>query len=119
MPETQETWVHSLGREDSLEEEMTTHLSLLAWKIPWTEELGGILSMRSQRVRHNLVTGTHMYPLEKCLFRFHLFIFVFITLGGRSKKKIFCDLYQRVFLPIFSCKNFKVFGLIFRSLIHF
>ena len=37
----QETWVPSLGREDPLEEEMATHLSIIAWKIPWTEEPGG------------------------------------------------------------------------------
>ena len=40
MQETQETWVQSLGREDTLEEEMATHSSILAWKIPWTEEPG-------------------------------------------------------------------------------
>ena len=38
----QETWVQSLGREDPLEEEMATHSSILAWKIPWTEEPGGL-----------------------------------------------------------------------------
>ena len=53
MQETQETWIQSLGREDPLEEEMATHFSILAWKIPWIEELGGILSIRLQRVRHN------------------------------------------------------------------
>ena len=41
----QETWVGSLGREDSLEEGMSTHSSILAWRIPWTEELGGLQSM--------------------------------------------------------------------------
>ena len=45
MQETQETWVQSLGREDPLEEGMATHSSILAWKIPWTEELGGLQSM--------------------------------------------------------------------------
>ena len=40
-----ETWVQSLGREDPLEKEMATHSSTLAWKIPWTEELGGLQSM--------------------------------------------------------------------------
>ena len=39
--ETQETWVQSLGQEDPLEQEMATHSRILAWKIPWTEELGG------------------------------------------------------------------------------
>ena len=44
--------VQSLGQEDLLEEETATHSSILAWRIPWTEEYGGIQSMRSQRVRH-------------------------------------------------------------------
>ena len=52
----QETWVWSLGLEDLLEKEMATHSSILAWRIPWTEEPGRQLSMRSQRVRHNLET---------------------------------------------------------------
>jgi len=52
----QETRVQSLGREDSLEEEMVTHSSILAWGIPWTEEPGGLQSMGSQRVGHNLAT---------------------------------------------------------------
>ena len=46
-------WVWSLGQEDSLEEEMATQSSILAWKIPWTEEPGGLQSPGSQRVRHN------------------------------------------------------------------
>ena len=48
MQETQETWVPSLGREDPLEEEMATHSSILAWRISWTEELGGLQSVGSQ-----------------------------------------------------------------------
>ena len=52
MQETQETQVQSLDPEDPLEEEMATHSSILAWKIPWTEELGGLQFMGSQRVRH-------------------------------------------------------------------
>ena len=46
----QETWVRFLGREDHLEKEMATHSSILAWKISWTEELGGLQSMELQRV---------------------------------------------------------------------
>ena len=49
----QETWVRSLGWEDPLEKEMATHSSNLAWKIPWTEEPGGLQSMGSQRVGHD------------------------------------------------------------------
>ena len=48
LPAVQETWVPSLDWEDSLEKEMATHSSILAWKIPWTEEPGGLQSMRSQ-----------------------------------------------------------------------
>ena len=53
MQETEETQVRSLGQEDSLEKEMATHSSVLAWKIPWTEEPGGLQSMGPQRVRHD------------------------------------------------------------------
>ena len=53
LPAMQETWVRSLGREDPLEKEMATHSSILAWRIPWTEEPGGLQSMGSQRVGHN------------------------------------------------------------------
>ena len=49
---TRETWVQSLGWEDLLEKEMATHSSVLAWKIPWTEEPGSLQSMGSQRVGH-------------------------------------------------------------------
>ena len=53
---TQKTWVWSLGQEDPLEEEMATCSSILAWKITWTEEPGGLQSMGSQRARHSWVT---------------------------------------------------------------
>ena len=49
----QETRVQSLGWEDPLEKGMATHSSILAWRIPWTEEPGGLQSMESQRVRHD------------------------------------------------------------------
>ena len=52
-PAMQETWVRSLGWEDPLEERMATRSSVLAWRIPWTEEPGGLQSMGSQRVGHN------------------------------------------------------------------
>ena len=54
MQETQETWVRILGREDHLEEEMAIHSSILVWRIPWTGEPGGLPSMGSQRIGHNL-----------------------------------------------------------------
>jgi len=46
-------WVRSLGREDTLEKEMATHSSTVAWKIPWMEEPGRLQSVGSQRVGHN------------------------------------------------------------------
>ena len=53
LPAMQETWVQSLDQEDPLEKEMATHSSVLAWRIPRTEEPGGLQSMGSQRVRHD------------------------------------------------------------------
>ena len=53
LPSMQETWVRSLDQEDLPEKEMATHSSILAWKIPWTEEPGRLQSMGSQRVGHD------------------------------------------------------------------
>ena len=52
-PAVQETLVQLLGQEDPMEEEMATHSSISAWKIPWTEEPGGLQSMGPQRVGHD------------------------------------------------------------------
>ena len=54
----QETWVQFLDQKDTLEKEMATHSSIPAWRIPWTEEPGGLQSMGSQRVGHRGVTNT-------------------------------------------------------------
>ena len=62
LPVMQETWVKSLGQEDPLEKGMATLSSIPAWRIPWTEETGGLQSMELQRVRYNLAI--------KSLFRF-------------------------------------------------
>ena len=53
LPLMRETWVQSLGQEDPLEKEKATHSRILAWRIPWTEEPGGLQSMGFQRVGHN------------------------------------------------------------------
>ena len=53
LPAMQETWVQSLGQGDPLEKEMATHSSILAWKIPWTEEPDRLQSMGLQRVRYD------------------------------------------------------------------
>ena len=59
LPAMQETWVLSPGWENPLEKEMIIHSSILAWRIPWTEESGGLQSMGLQRVRHDQVTNTY------------------------------------------------------------
>ena len=58
LPSLQETWVQSLGWEDPLEKGMATHSSILAWRIPWTEEPGGLQSMVSQKVRPEWAINT-------------------------------------------------------------
>ena len=58
LPAVRETWVQSLGWEDPLEKEVSTHCSILSRKIPWTEEPGRLQSMESQSIRHNWMTNT-------------------------------------------------------------
>ena len=53
LPAMQETWIGSLGQEDTLKRGMATHSSIFAWRIPWTEEPDGLQSMGSQRVGHS------------------------------------------------------------------
>ena len=64
LPAMWETWVQSLGWQDSLEREMATHSSILAWRIPWTEEPSGF--MGSQRARHDRVTSLSL-SLQACV----------------------------------------------------
>ena len=52
-PAIQEPWVRSLGQEDPLKEDIATHSTILAWRIPWTEKSGGLQSIAWQRVGHN------------------------------------------------------------------
>ena len=69
LPAMQETQVPSLGRENPLEKEMATHSSILAWRIPWTEEPGGLQSTGSQRVGHNWATSLSLsfFPLTSSI----------------------------------------------------
>ena len=66
LPTMRETWVPSLGREDALEKEMATHSGVLAWKIPRTQEPGGLQPMGLQRVGHDSVTFTQQLSHPKC-----------------------------------------------------
>ena len=73
LPAVQETQVCSLGWEDPLEKEMANHSSIIAWRIPWTEEPGGLQSIGSQRVGHNLVNkpptthSEYRVPCKVCM----------------------------------------------------
>ena len=74
LPVMQETWVQSLGWEDLLEKGMATHSRILVWRIPWTEEPGGLQSVGSQRVGHDSVTDiqhTHIQVLREVLQNLH------------------------------------------------
>ena len=76
----QETWVWYLGWEDPLEKAMATHANILAWKISWTEEPGGLQSMGSQRVGHDWATEhTHTDWAQRPLFLFITFLAVIRT----------------------------------------
>ena len=65
LPAVHETWVQSLGQEDTLEKGIATHSSILAWRIPWTEEPGRLQSMESQRVGHDWATNTFTLLLSR------------------------------------------------------
>ena len=65
LPAMQETWVWSLSQEDRLEKGVTTHSSILVWRIPWTEEPDGLQSMGLQKVRHDWATNTFTSTLIK------------------------------------------------------
>ena len=85
MQETQETWVRSLGQEESLKESVATHSSILAWGIPWTEETGGLLCIGMQRVIHDWSEWTHMqekgYPNFREIYFSLLSIWLTMALG--------------------------------------
>ena len=74
LPAMQETSVQSLGWEDSLEEGMATHSSIIAWRTPWTEELGWLQSIGSQSVGHNWVTKHNTahdkLKFQECLIKY-------------------------------------------------
>ena len=60
LPAMQETWVLSLGQEDALKNGMAIHFSILAWRIPWTDEPGRLRSIGSQRVGHDQTTNIYL-----------------------------------------------------------
>ena len=93
MQEMQEAWVQSLGWEDSLEMEMATHCSILAWTIPWTEEPGGLQSTGSQTARHDLGTG---YTCTISLFAYKLISMKTISVCAYKLKSYIFYIYKNI-----------------------
>ena len=92
----QETRVQSLGWEDSLEKEMATHSSTLAWRIPRREEPGRLQSMGSQKVRHDWATSRHDDAQRCCLFFLFLFFaFCFPWWADHSSSLLFFFFFQK------------------------
>ena len=103
LPAMQETWVLSLGQEEPPEKERATHSSILAWRIPWTEEPGGLQSMGVARVEHDLVTKPP--PPPKYIRFFHkvmtskvlLFIcFYFFLEQGKKREKYHVKFFSKI-----------------------
>ena len=86
LPAMQETQVQSLGQEDPLEKEMAIHSSILAWRIPWTEEPGGLQSMGLQRVGYDWATNTHTHKYIVKVWRMHGARINYITKKGLKTK---------------------------------
>ena len=80
LPARRETWVRSLSQEDSLEEEMASHSSILAWRIPWTEEPSGLQSRRSHTLGYDWATNTELSTFFPLVGE----IFVFLNIGHVS-----------------------------------
>ena len=85
LPSMQETRVWSLGQEDQLEMGIATHFSTLAWRIPWTEEPGGLQSVGLQRARHDWATNTLIQYLS-----WEKSFFLESCLGRRGEEKMGC-----------------------------
>ena len=130
LPAMRETWVRSLGWEDPLEKEMATHSSILAWRIPWTEEPDGLQSMGSQRVGHNWATsqdrnteGLKIWAtLEDGKFTFSKYYFIkFINI---FLWVLFCPFLKKVFIKknnlkkVFLLSRLKYIYLFFHSIAH-
>ena len=102
-------WFHPRARKIPLEREMTSHASILAWEIPWTEEPGGLEAKQSQRVRHHWAcvgtctrthtdTHTHTHPYTNIIF--NVIIVLPPWYQGVSQKSLFVLLYSFIFIII-------------------
>ena len=93
LPAMRMTLVRTLGQEDPLEKEMATHSNILAWRIPWTEDPGGLQSMGSQRVAHNWLANT--FTLSLYLYRIiihsNLLFFWFVSPSLQRRSLVGCS----------------------------
>ena len=94
LPPMWETRVRSLGREDALEKEMATHSSILAWRIPWTEEPARLQSTGSQRVGHDWVTSLSLSQRPLCL--------VQVFNGSKTKGSMFLCIYRSIHVCVYT-----------------
>ena len=93
LPAMQETWVWFLGLEDRLEKEMATHSSILAWKIPWTEEPDRLQSMGSQRVKN--------WPILCCFFSQEMLSYVCIYVEIYIYMDVIYMIHMCIYFPLF------------------
>ena len=97
LPAMQETWVWSLIWEDPLEKEMATHSSILAWRIPWTEEPGGLQSTGSRRVGHDWATSLSLFTFPLC----NIFLYAYINNAPKFVPQTYFLLLDRRKLKLF------------------
>ena len=110
LPAMWETWVQFLGQEDPLEKEMATHSSILTWRIPWTEEPGGLQSMGSQRVGHEhsfvCLLAISISSSVQCFFMSFLYFLIVLLLWSFESSLYSLDtnsFFDTCFINIFSC----------------
>ena len=101
QPAMWETQIGSLGREDCLEKEMVTHSSILAWKIPWTEESGGLQSMgpkeldKTEHLTKYIYIYTHTHThIYICYMYIYIYIFLFLILRLQNLVPYSCSISQ-------------------------
>ena len=105
LPTMRETWVQSLGQEDLLEKEMETHSSILAWKIPWMEESGRLLSMGLQRVWHHWATSLTHFKVQ--------LIYNVLVLGVQQSDS---DIYRQIVITFLWRKFYSLWSVNYQNI---
>ena len=101
-PVKQETWVRFLSQEDALENERETHASILAWKIPWTEEPGGLSPRGCERVRHSLATEQQQQGVHLTIPLFPRYLVFFFLCSSVTALSRYLLVYHFDFLVLYS-----------------